>query len=610
MILAGKKKNIFRLLTTVTIFFFLCPLILPKEVQAARSSAGGGDVSDFSFADFACAAGMSLGSFVIGSAISSALSSGASAIGSGINSGIGSTGGFGSGGLIGAAANAPACGAAIPESLANMGSMMAGMGEVGAAASSVAGTAGASIPVLSNMANGFTGSLSSTFGSWSGFADRMVMGYNTFVVTSQAGRAITMMGAYYKWDPSVTYLASSVGTSAVAGFFNPSASLGSALTDQLSFVSGLQGAGVGALDGLARAGVIIAIDGNKISNGKSPGVGAQIAGMAAGVFGTELGRYCFNNVAYTNTDKARGPIGPGDPFSGALNQWPKMATNALGMLAADKLGDKDNGTFVRATVAGIAGPLLSGLVDNYKLTPELRNMTDTEWGERMKEKYDIETINGNILAQALKNELRTLPAGLISGGIGFAMNKIVDQDNPMQKMMVSFAGTTVSSAIYSVALASYNPELLKGAGLERADTATVLAHSLGRDLMFWGANTLAMGYPAFDARNGLDSSDWDYYTSQLSSYSNSARVNGFWQTIANHSYDVGKSITARNFNGFAADALSDTSIGRLLGRPYIPAIQSSTGEYIMLPLKSNAERFRIPLNKTITNIQQQNPKEF
>ena len=76
MYLITRNKNIGRLISAGLIFCLAFSLILPKEVFAGRSRAGGGTLKSYDAGDFALTVGMSLGSFVVGSAIGSAIISG------------------------------------------------------------------------------------------------------------------------------------------------------------------------------------------------------------------------------------------------------------------------------------------------------------------------------------------------------------------------------------------------------------------------------------------------------------------------------------------------------------------------------------------------------
>lgn len=115
----------------------------------------------------------------------------------------------------------------------------------------------------------------------------MASNFGTFAATSQIGKAVGMAGSYYGWSPSNTYLISGIATGAVGGFLNP----GIALAGGGSMA---KGALVGGLTGLASSGALVAIDGGKINQGKEPGIGAQIAGMTAGVAAGNFSRQLAN----------------------------------------------------------------------------------------------------------------------------------------------------------------------------------------------------------------------------------------------------------------------------------------------------------------------------
>lgn len=127
----------------------------------------------------------------------------------------------------------------------------------------------------------------------------VVTGYSTFVATTQVNRAVGMMGSYYGWKPSSTFMLSSVATGMTAGLLDPVKVLGSALPDAvlndttakvISSSTMVQGAFVGGLTGLASSAAIVAVAGDRINQNKELGVSAQIAGLVAGTAAGNFGR--------------------------------------------------------------------------------------------------------------------------------------------------------------------------------------------------------------------------------------------------------------------------------------------------------------------------------
>jgi len=225
------------------------------------------------------------------------------------------------------AANTSMCGAVVPESLASLGSSIvegaSSFGEIapviyegGSAgigvAASLADTADSislatdivsqatnsssdlvsGAGTFSKMANAFT----SPFSSVDKFGLTMIKGYNTFMATSQVARAVGAMGAYSDWNPRRTFVLSAIATGLTAGFLNPDIALAkqsmdSAVTasilnppiDTATLLNMSKGAFVGGLQQGVSSLVVVAIDGSKIAQGKSPGALAQLSGLVAGV---------------------------------------------------------------------------------------------------------------------------------------------------------------------------------------------------------------------------------------------------------------------------------------------------------------------------------------
>lgn len=167
----------------------------------------------------------------------------------------------------------------------------------------------------SNFTQGTSFNILSVIGDslWKSFNySSMVAGYTNFVATSQVSRAIGMMGRYYEWDPGVTLVTSLAFTGATAGFLNPAASLGDAMSKTMSEIgisTMAKGAAVGAMGNLLGGATLIAIDGERISQRKGPGVAAQIAGMVSTVFGTSLGRTLVDPRTYDTALVQYTPVG-------------------------------------------------------------------------------------------------------------------------------------------------------------------------------------------------------------------------------------------------------------------------------------------------------------
>jgi len=135
-------------------------------------------------------------------------------------------------------------------------------------------------------------------------ASNMIQGYNTYMATSQVSRAVGMAGSYHEWDPRWTFAISTMATGATAGFLNPELALakevgtGIGQVNPISLSSMGKGALVGGLGGAAQGATIALIDGDRLDDYKSPGVVAQVAGMAAGIYATGVGRAIFDPATY------------------------------------------------------------------------------------------------------------------------------------------------------------------------------------------------------------------------------------------------------------------------------------------------------------------------
>jgi len=218
------------------------------------------------------------------------------------------------------------------------------------------------ISVASTVAFAYVGnSLGSLLGSGKNAATQstpllaqMGNGYSTYFAASQVGGAVGNAGAYYKWSPRTTYAIQTIATAATAGALNPEISLGSTydslVTESLSqqgvstlahnSSTMLKGATVGALGGAAQSYVVGAIDGDRINEGKNPGIGAQIAGMTAGMAATSFGRSLFDPATYKHkTDVYVEQVPNSDEAFGRLENQ-RFGNNPLegeGVLATNEM---------------------------------------------------------------------------------------------------------------------------------------------------------------------------------------------------------------------------------------------------------------------------------
>lgn len=229
------NKNIFRAISAGLIFCLAFSLILPREAFAGRSRAGGGKVRSFDSGDLALTAGVSLGSFVVGSAIGSAVNGG-SFWGS-LSNTFGTTSGF---------ANTMASGFTT----------FAVTSQVGRAV---------------NMAGNYYGWKPST----------------TYLVSSIATGAT---GGFL--NPEIA-LGDSISKNSALSLSQTITNTG------ITGISSMaKGALIGSLAGLASSGTIVAIDGNRINQNQDPRIGTQIAGMAAGIAASNFSRALVNKDSW------------------------------------------------------------------------------------------------------------------------------------------------------------------------------------------------------------------------------------------------------------------------------------------------------------------------
>lgn len=263
MYLDKTKRPIFKIICLGLSFVFIFSNISSQQALASRSKAGGGKLAEFDFSKLAISVGISLGSMAIGSAINSGLQN---AYGQLVGQSSGQLDpqllGFVNEGLI-----SPVSKVATPGIWASMG-----------------------------------GSLAKSFS-----VSNMASGLSTFSAVSQVGRAAGTMGNYYGWSPSTILIISNAASSATAGFLNPAIALGDAIPQSVSLGSEsvqsayygalstmAKGALVGGLTGLASSGAVVAIDADKINEGKEPGIPGQIAGLVAGVAAGNFARELVN----------------------------------------------------------------------------------------------------------------------------------------------------------------------------------------------------------------------------------------------------------------------------------------------------------------------------
>jgi hypothetical protein len=198
-----------------------------------------------------------------------------------------------------------------------------GLGKIGSGLSNTGKTIGTLLTSAKPWAAGLQ-----SFSTFSNVLPTMLTGFNTYVAASQAGRAIGAAGNYYKWDKSGIFLASSLVNGAVGGFLDPANALGNKyVTSSLGNMA--KGAGTGiAVEG-AKAGVILAMDGDKINAGQEPSAGAQILGMMGGVAAGNLARTAMNPETWRfgagGEDRKNYAVTRGNAPAGAAEQQPLPA---------------------------------------------------------------------------------------------------------------------------------------------------------------------------------------------------------------------------------------------------------------------------------------------
>ncbi|TAM38402.1 hypothetical protein EPN54_04265 [bacterium] len=519
MYLGKPKGATFRIISAALIFFFMSSFVMPKDALAARSRAGGGDVVEFSFSDFAATAGIGVGTAVIGVGIGSALGSGWQTLKS------------------------------------------------GADAASVVGSMG--------------GALGGSFGNLSGLTSTMISGYNTFMAGTQVARAVGAAGTYHEWNPATTFIVSSIASGVAAGALNPAYSLGSAVP----IIGGsgiLEGAVVGGLAGLASGEVQVLVDRDRISEGKTPGAAAQIAGFTAGYLATNLGRGLVDARSY-----GLGPTGESHiakslivtPLENTVNAWPMLATNALGTWAASRFDDT-YASLVMTGINSIGGSALNAFADSYGLKFE-SGISDTAKELRKNKKSSWEIFEYEMGQKFNANSIKYMAlTSLLSAGTSVATNALIgsggkDIDtntgtykNPMRAMLLSMAGVMGTSIARGVALNIYsekNAGQFAAQGIKApADTATTIASSIGQGFTELGSQTLAMGLPFTN-----DTAAWVHYNQNLLYASRAAASRGFWPIMQNKVISTGKDIISRNISATVAE----TPLGGFMGMAPVIAVE-------------------------------------
>lgn len=521
----GKPKGpIFRIISAALIFFFVASFVMPEEALAARSRAGGGDTVEFTFSDFAATAGIGVGTAVIGIGIGSALGSGWQGLKSGADAAT----------------------------------------------------------VVGNMGNAFGGS----FKSLSSLTTTMISGYNTFMSGTQVVRAVSAAGTYHEWNPATTFIVSSIASGVTAGALNPVYSLGSAVP--LIGGSGiLEGAVVGGLAGLASGEVQVLVDRGRISEGKTPGAAAQIAGFTAGFLATNLGRGLVDARTYAPDASGNRHIVKGliiKPLENTFNAWPKLATNALGTWAASRFDDTYS-PLIMTGINSIGGSVLNAFADSYGL-----KFMDNDQKKKWEDKKD--KAGGS--SELFKKELgQSFSAGsikylvltnLLSAGTSVATNALIgsggkDIDtstgtykNPMRSMLLSMAGAMGTSLARGVALSIYSQEnaaTLAKQGINVPDTATTIAFSMGKGFSELGSQSLAMGFPfTNDTADTAGTAAWVHYNQNLLYASRAAASRGFWPIMQNKVISTGKDIISRNISATVAE----TPLGSFMGMAPVIAV--------------------------------------
>ncbi|MFA5411440.1 MAG: hypothetical protein WC321_06270 [Candidatus Omnitrophota bacterium] len=282
-------------------YFIACLLIFtlgfqPVALASGRSSAGGGKIAKPDFGKVAQNIGISIGTMVVTSALGAAWEAAKPA--------------------AAPVSTAPLQPSTIPPvgtSVPVLEKISLGVGDtfktMGNFATNNAGVTGGASPLAA-----FGSSLQNSF-NFTSIANTayLLKGLPTYAATYQVNRAIGMAGAYHGWTSSKTFLLSSFASGATTGFLEPEIALGSSLPKNVTTpiaTSMLKGAFVGGLGGYIRGSAILAVDRDRINDGKAPGAGAQIAGLFAGVAGTNLARAVVNPATYQQQVLQKVEVGP------------------------------------------------------------------------------------------------------------------------------------------------------------------------------------------------------------------------------------------------------------------------------------------------------------
>lgn len=501
------KGLTFRIISASLIFFLLLSFVLPNDALASRSRAGGGDVPEFSFSDFAVTAGIGVGTAVVGAAFGSALGSAWDGIKGGLDA------------------------ATIAS---NMGGVVAG-----------------------------------SFNSLPSFTTTMISGYNTFMAGTQVARAVSAVGAYQEWNPATTFIVSSIATGVTAGTLNPAYALGG-VTSSIGTSTILEGAFIGGLGGLASSEVQVLIDRDRISEGRNPGAGAQIAGFTAGFVVTTFGRNLFNSKNYLPDANKDTHIVKNIVFNSAkqtFNAWPMLATNALGTWAASRVDDSYS-QMIKVGINSVGGVVLDAFANSQglRLMYSSKNNSDLKFvpaRSSFKEELGKSFSSSSIKYMILSN--------LLSGGISAATNALIGSadrntgtyDDPMKSMLVSLAGVVGTSIARGVAWNVYNDESSKIAaqnGLQVSDMGATIGGSISQGLYEFGSQSLAMGLP-YAPGGALNTPAWVNYTQNLSSATRAAASIGFWQVMENNVISTGKDVINRNIS----TGVANTPLGSFIG---------------------------------------------
>lgn len=206
-------------------------------------------------------------------------------------------------------------------------------------------------------------------------------GQGAFIM-NMAGATSTVLTHEFGAKPATAALISSIGVGGVVGGLNPGSVLGDSMTGPaMSLGNMAKGAFTGGFTGLVSTGTVVAIDGKKMNKGEAPGVGAQIAGMVAGVYGNQLGRAIVSDKTYHQWGTYR--YGKGQDANtqdpNTRIQSPADNVNAGcsgGRCRANNQWDLDQANFVlRDTGRGISSGPQDNMLEAIKPFASLANNT-------------------------------------------------------------------------------------------------------------------------------------------------------------------------------------------------------------------------------------------